>query len=77
MLTNEQVQMLAELDRDMDAGKVAFVRLNGNRLAMTPETMSYFKLAVGQSISAAAFEAIQRYNLEQAQAEITARKRPN
>lgn len=50
-LTQEEVRMLAQIERDMDSGKQLFVLLNGERLAMLPEVVEFFALEQGQTIS--------------------------
>ena len=50
--SDEAIARLAEVEREMDAGKISFVRLEGKtRLPLKPALMSQFKLEQGQTIS--------------------------
>ena len=76
-LTDEQIRMLAEAEREMDAGTVSFVRWGSQRVLTTPECMKHFGLQQGQAISDEIWRAIQSFNIESIQKERTARKHPN
>ena len=62
--TLEEIRMLVEQEREMDAGTVPFVMLGGHRMAMTPEAMQHFGLTVGQSISHEINMAILKFQIE-------------
>lgn len=52
--TPEQIRMLVQCERDMDAGKVSFVRVDGaGRMAVNPLVMEELGLVSGQTVSAA------------------------
>lgn len=61
--TVEQLRMLAEQEREMDAGRVPFVRLRDQRMAMTASAMAEFGLKAGQTINDQIFMGILRFNL--------------
>ena len=69
-LSLEEVRMLAQGERDMDSGRVAFVTLHGNRTMVTKPAMKQFQLEQGQTISDCIFREILNFNL----AEIVRRK---
>lgn len=76
-LTVEQIRMLAELERGMDAGKVPFVIYRDGRAAMDNECLTHFGLTQGQTVNDEIWRAIQEWNLERCQREIALRKNPN
>lgn len=49
--TDEEIKMLAQLERDMDSGKQPFVICGGHRTAIMPEMLHKFGLVSGQSVS--------------------------
>lgn len=52
--TPEQIRMLAQCERDMDAGNVPFVRVDGlGRMLVNPLVMEELGLVSGQTVSAA------------------------
>ncbi|HET8728316.1 MAG TPA: hypothetical protein VFO41_12450 [Alphaproteobacteria bacterium] len=75
--TDDQIRMLAECERMMDAGEVPFVRLGSGRVMMDNETMARFGLTQGQTIGTETFFAIRRFGLDQVEQKIAARKRPH
>ncbi len=75
--TTEQIRMLAEVERKMDAGEQPFVLYGGHRLAVNPATMAHLALAQGQTISDAIALAVAKHNVEMIEAEIAARRQPN
>lgn len=68
--TIEQLRMLADQEREMDAGQVPFVRLRDQRVAMTPSAMAAFGLEVGQTINDQIFIGILRLNLAECEASL-------
>lgn len=72
-LTNEEIKLLAEGERKMDAGEIAFVRLAGNRASVSPDVMQELGLQQGQTINNTIFLAILEANI----ANCKARMRPN
>lgn len=55
--------MLAQLERDMDKGKQAYV-VNRGRLAITSEAMAHFELESGQTVSDSMVIEILKFNIE-------------
>jgi hypothetical protein len=49
--TNEEVALLAECERKMDAGEIPFVMMGGVRLATNREVMEELKLVQGQTVT--------------------------
>jgi hypothetical protein len=43
--------MLAEAERRMDSGELAYVMLDGRRVSVEPERMKDFSLVCGQTIN--------------------------
>jgi hypothetical protein len=70
ILTNEDIQVLAQLERDMDAGTQPYVILEGQRLAVHSANLAEFGLTAGQTISRPIFVAIQRAHLAYLQQEV-------
>jgi len=50
-LSIEEIRMLAEAERQMDAGELAYVVGPGGRLVVQPEIMERFGLEAGQTVS--------------------------
>jgi len=69
-LSNDQIKMLAEQQREMDAGNVPFAILNGNRLASTAEIMTELGLEQGQTIDMVIFGAMLEASLASIHAKI-------
>ena len=76
-LTDEQIQMLAEVERMMDAGEMPFVIYGGQRAAVDAELMKRFGLKQGQTINDQIWRAILQTKIENAQRETVQRKTPN
>jgi hypothetical protein len=72
-LTHEQICMLAEVERKMDAGEMPFVLWHGNRAAMDKETMDHFRLTQGQTITDVIWKAILEFNIASCQDKIAER----
>lgn len=72
VLTLKDLQLLAECERQMDAGEVPWVRVEGasGRSMMRPEIMEALGLVTGQTISWFLFGEIARLNLEHLRAQI-------
>lgn len=68
----EELRLLAEAERQMDAGEVPWVRVEGasGRASMRPEIMAALGLTTGQTISWFLFGEIARMNLEHCQAQL-------
>ena len=67
-MTPEEMKILAKCERDMDAGKVGFVVVDGFRIMVEGKVMSEFGLKSGQSVSRAmSFEIMKKHlsNLNQ------------
>ena len=62
-LTNEQFRMLAQAERQMDAGEVPFVVAAGERLIVRPVVMEELGLETGQTVSNTLVLAILKANL--------------
>jgi tyrosine-protein phosphatase YwqE len=62
-LSDEEIRSLAKVERMMDAGNVPFVKLDGQRIMMTPEAMEHFELRSGQTITDVIFLAVLEFNL--------------
>ena len=69
-LAPEEVRMLAQQQRDMDTGKVFFVVLNGERLAVEDDVAKELGLERGQTISRDIFGAILNARIAHVQAKI-------
>ena len=69
-LSIEETKILAKAERDMDAGALPFVVLNGQRWLMTDEAMKEFELTSGQTVNHAIMQMILQYNLSLLRAKI-------
>lgn len=65
--SDEQIKMLAELERDMDSGKIKYVVRDGQRVSVLDEVMEKLGLENGQTISNALFHAMTLANIEMCQ----------
>ena len=72
--TTEEIRLLAQSERDMDSGKLAFVMLDGKRVSVTCEAMAYFDLKQGQTITLPIMIAILEFNIAQCEAAIEEQK---
>jgi hypothetical protein len=73
--TNEQIRMLAEVDRDMDSGKQPFVRdSKGFRFAFPSEVMQQCGVESGQTACESVIIALMQANLAMAQSRILLEK---
>lgn len=68
--TTEEIRMLAQVERDMDAGKIPFVLWGGSRLTVNPTVMEELGLAAGQAVSDQIAGAILEGNLAACQADL-------
>jgi hypothetical protein len=75
-LTTEDIRALADIERKMDSGEVAFVVFQGERLSVIPEVADELGLKQGQTISLAIFIAMTHANIRHCQREIELRKNP-
>lgn len=50
-MNEDEVKMLASVERDMDDGKQPYVVWQGGRLAVMSEAMEMFNLRSGQTVS--------------------------
>ena len=73
-LSSDDMRTLAAQERDMSAGKVPHVLLNGVRIAMMPEAMKHFELVSGQIINSSIMVAILQFNLDYCRNKIAERK---
>ena len=73
-LSDDDVRTLAAQERDMSAGKVPHVLLNGVRFAMMTEAMKHFELLSGQNVSNSIMVAILQFNLAYCQNKIAEQK---
>ena len=48
----EEMKILAQCERDMDAGKVMYVVHKGQKMLVPKEVMDHFELQVGKTVSA-------------------------
>ncbi len=69
-LTTQDMQLLAQAERDMDAGLVPFVVLNGMRNLVSADTMSELGLVSGQQVTPSMMTAIIKKSLADMQAEL-------
>lgn len=70
MTDDEQIRMLAQVERDMDAGKLDYVQLNGKRVVVSAKAKEHFGLRTGQTINSNIFGALLEFNLADVQAAI-------
>ena len=65
--SDEDIRMLAKLERDMDEGRQPYVRLAGctQRVSIDADTMAHFGLALGQTVTDVIWMAILQYKLSQ------------
>lgn len=65
-ITAKHIRLLGQLERDMDSGKMPFVRVEGRegRYAMTPEMFEQFAFSPGQVISAGLMHLIMTFSYE-------------
>lgn len=70
MLDVGEIKMLAQLERQMDAGEVFFVLLDGERVAVSNEVAEELGLERGQTINRTIFAAILRAQIAQIEAQI-------
>jgi hypothetical protein len=71
--SNEQIRMLAEAERKMDAGETPWVRLGNERVMVSALVMEELGLEQGQTITDEIFRAILRANIAALEIEIAAR----
>lgn len=69
-LNAEEIKMLAKTERDMDAGVLPFVMLNGHRVRMDDAGMKHFGLEQGQTINQMIFVSILEFNLAECERKI-------
>ena len=72
--TTKEIKMLAEAERQLDAGEVPFVVWGGGRMTVQPIVMEELGLEIGQTVSHEIAGAILRANLAAIQAGIDAAK---
>ncbi len=75
--TTEQIRMIAEVERDMDQGKIPFVVCDGQRVATSDECMDELGLEAGQTINSAIFQAMCLFGIKQCQEKIAERETAN
>ncbi len=69
-LTTEQIRMLAQAERQMDAGEISFVVCAGGRLIVRPVVMEELGLETGQTVSDTLVLAILEANLAALRADV-------
>ncbi len=69
-LTTEQIRMLAQAERQMDAGEISFVVCAGRRLIVRPVVMEELGLETGQTVSDTLVLAILEANLAALRADV-------
>ena len=69
-LTTEEIRILAEAERLMDAGKAPFVLYAGGRMLVRPVVMEELGLETGQTISDTIARAIAEAHLAAAKADL-------
>ena len=69
-LTNEEIRMLAQAERQMDAGEITFVVCDGRRMIVQPVVMEELGLKPGQTVSSTLVLAILEANLAALQADV-------
>ncbi len=69
-LTNEEIRMLAQVERQMDAGEVLFVVCAGGRLIVQPLVMEELGLETGQTVSDTLVLAIMEARLASLRADV-------
>jgi hypothetical protein len=70
--TKDEIKLLAECERMMDAG-APFVRLNNERIMCRKECMEEFGLERGQTITDTIFREILKWNIADCEAAIIER----
>ena len=73
-LTTEEIKMLAEVERQMDAGEVPFVVWGGQRMTVRQLVMDELGLETGQTVSHEIAGAILNANLAACRAAVAADK---
>jgi hypothetical protein len=68
--SDEDISMLAEVERRMDAGDTPYVILNGERVAMFQDVMDDLGLKKGQTITRVIFHHILLKNLAKCEAQL-------
>ena len=69
-LTTEELHMLAEAERQMDAGEIPFVVWGANRMIVRPIVMDELRLKTGQTVSDTLAGAIMEAHLAAIQADV-------
>ena len=65
--TDEDIRTLDALDRAMDAGEIAHVICQGQRLVVTPEAMTRFELHLGQTVTVGVGMAVHAFHVAQSE----------
>lgn len=69
-LTLEEIKLLAEQERRMDAGEVPYVIWSGNRFSVDSEILQHFNLKNQQTINDAIALAIMKFNITRSKEKI-------
>ena len=69
-LTNEQIRMLAQAERQMDAGEIPFGVCDGQRMSVRSVIMEELEIETGQTVSSTLLLAILEANLAACQADV-------
>ena len=73
-MTDEEIAMLAQLERDMDAGKKAFVINRGGRWAFPDNVLSNVGVVSGQTVCDTVLTELLKRNLADIETLIAIRK---
>ena len=73
-ITDEQMKMLAQLERDMDSGKQPYVVHQGERLAFRKGLLDECGLESGQSVSSAILLELMKRSLAHVEVELALKK---
>ena len=73
-LTDEQIRMLAGLERDMDSGKQPYVVVGGFRCAFPGDLLAELGIQSGQTVTEIMMMELQRRMIAKAQVEIALKK---
>lgn len=73
-LTDEEIRLLAQAERNMDDGTTPFVKLHEHRIAVQPKVMEELNLRQGQTINDVIFRAILRHHIAWCETEIALKK---
>lgn len=73
----EDMHLLAEIERDMDAGRQPYVVYGGSRMAVEPDQLQEFGLVSGQTINHTIARALMEWRVAKIQAAIALKEARN